>query len=119
MRLWTLWGRSRLVAQSSCANGLGREKRFDSLNRLKEEEKMAVIKKPPETVSRSLKLDQPVSDLLDDYARFVDCTADYVANFALRKTLARDPDYKKWKAAQNGASSSKRGVPSQQAGKPS
>jgi len=80
---------------------------------------MAVIKKPPESVSRSLKLDQPVSDLLDDYARFVDCTADYVANFALRKTLGRDPDYKKWKATQNGASSTKRGAPSQQTGKPS
>ena len=102
-----------------CANRLGREKRFEFVNRLEEEEKMAVIKKPPESVSRSLKLDQPVSDLLDDYARFVDCTADYVANFALRKTLARDPDYKKWKATQNGASSSKRGTPSQQAGKPS
>ena len=101
-----------------CANGLGREERFEFVSQ-QEEEKMAVIKKPPESVSRSLKLDQPVSDLLDDYARFVDCTADYVANFALRKTLARDPDYKKWKATQNGASSSKRGTPSQQAGKPS
>jgi len=79
---------------------------------------MAIIKKPPESVSRSLKLDQPVSDLLDDYARFVDCTPDYVANFALRKTLARDPDYKKWKAAQNGASGTKRGASSPQAGKP-
>ena len=118
MRLWALWGRSRLVAQSPCANGLGREERFQFVNRLEEEEKMAVIKKPPESVSRSLKLDQPVSELLDDYARFVDCTADYVANFALRKTLARDSDYKKWKATQNGASSTKRGAP-QQAGKPS
>ena len=79
---------------------------------------MAIIKKPPESVSRSLKLDQPVSDLLDDYARFVDCTPDYVANFALRKTLARDPDYKKWKASQNGAASGKRGPSSPQAGKP-
>lgn len=80
---------------------------------------MAIIKKPPESVSRSLKLEQPVSDLLDDYSRFVDCTSDYVANFALRKTLARDPDYKKWKAAQNGTTAAKRGAPSQQTGKPS
>ena len=57
--------------------------------------------------------------LLDDYARFVDCTPDYVANFALRKTLARDPDYKKWKAGQNGASAGKRGASPQQPGKPS
>jgi len=79
---------------------------------------MAIIKKPPESVSRSLKLDQPVSDLLDDYARFVDCSPDYVANFALRKTLARDPDYKKWKASRNGANGTKRETSSPQAGKP-
>jgi len=62
---------------------------------------MALVKKPPETVSRTIKLDQPVSELLDDYCRFVDCTADYVTNFTLRRTLARDPDFRKWKAARN------------------
>jgi len=76
---------------------------------------MAIIKRPPESVTRSLRLDQPVSELLDDYARFVDCSADYVANFALRKTLARDPDYKKWKAGQGADGTGKR--PSPQAGK--
>jgi len=64
---------------------------------------MALVKKPPETVNRTINLDQPVSELLDEYCRFVDCTADYVTNFTLRKTLARDPDFKKWKAARNGA----------------
>ena len=59
---------------------------------------MALIKRPPETVARSIQLEEPVSKLLDDYCRFVDCTPDYVTNFALRKMLARDPDYKKWKA---------------------
>jgi hypothetical protein len=33
--------------------------------------------------------------------KFVDGTPDYVANFALRKTLARDPEYRKWKASDN------------------
>lgn len=80
---------------------------------------MPIIQKPPESVSRSLKFEQPISDLLDDYSRFVDCTPDYVANFAVRKMLARDSDYKKWKAAQKGATGAKRGAPSQQAGKPS
>jgi len=98
---------------------LGRVEKVEFVNQHQEEGNMAIIKKPPESVSRSLKLEQPVSDLLDDYARFVDCTPDYVANSALRKTLARDPDYKKWKAAQNGAAPAKRGAPSQQAGKPS
>lgn len=69
---------------------------------------MAIIKRPPESVTRSLRLDQPVSELLDDYAKFVDCSADYVANFALRKTLARDPEYKKWKAGQGADGSAKR-----------
>jgi hypothetical protein len=107
------------VAQVNCANGLGCGEKFEFVDQHQEEESMAFIKKPPETVTRSLKLEQPVSDLLDDYSRFVDCTTDYVANFALRKTLARDADYKKWKAAQNGAPGAKRGAPSQQAGKPS
>jgi hypothetical protein len=80
---------------------------------------MAIIKRPPESVTRSLKLDQPVSELLDDYARFVDCSADYVANFALRKTLARDPDYKKWRAGQIAEVNTKRPGSGQTAGKQS
>jgi hypothetical protein len=107
------------LAHNSYANGLGRVEKVEFVNQHQEETNMAIIKKPPESVSRTLKLEQPVSDLLDDYGRFVDCTPDYVANSALPKTLARDPDYKKWKAAQNGAAPTKRGATSQQAGKPS
>jgi hypothetical protein len=62
---------------------------------------MAIVKRPPECVSRSLALEKPVSELLDDYCKFVDCTPDYVANFALKKTLSRDPEYKKWKGSKN------------------
>ena len=64
---------------------------------------MAIVKRPPESVVRSLSLEKPVSELLDDYCKFVDCTADYVANFALKKMLSRDPEYKKWKTAKIGA----------------
>jgi hypothetical protein len=64
---------------------------------------MAFIKKPPVNVERTLQLEKPVSELLDEYCRFVDCTADYVANFALRKMLARDPEYRKWKVSQDGS----------------
>jgi hypothetical protein len=64
---------------------------------------MAFIKKPPVSVERTLQLEKPVSELLDEYCRFVDCSADYVANFALRKMLARDPEYRKWKASQEAA----------------
>jgi hypothetical protein len=64
---------------------------------------MAIVKRPPESVSRSLSLEKPISELLDDYCRFVDCTPDYVANFTLKKTLSRDHEYKKWKASKNGS----------------
>jgi len=60
---------------------------------------MAIVKKPPESVNRSLSLEKPVSELLDDYSKFVDCAPDYVTNFALKKMLARDPEYKKWRAS--------------------
>jgi len=59
---------------------------------------MAYIKRPPELVNRSIKLEQPVSELLDDYSRFVECTPDHVANYALKKLLWRDPEYRKWRA---------------------
>ena len=79
---------------------------------------MAFLKKPPGNVSRSLQLEKPVSELLDDYCKFVDCTPDYVANFALRKTLARDPEYKKWKATQDGSNGNDKKRPGS-SGKPS
>jgi hypothetical protein len=65
---------------------------------------MATIKKPPEIVERTLRLEEPVSLLLDDYSRFVDCTPDYVANVALRDVLNRDRAYKRWKASVSGKS---------------
>jgi hypothetical protein len=68
---------------------------------------MAFVKKPPESIERTLHLERPVSELLDDYCRFVDCGPDYVANFALRKMLSRDPDYRKWKTAQAPTSGTK------------
>jgi hypothetical protein len=68
---------------------------------------MAYIKKPPELVSRSIKLEQPTNELLDDYARFVECTPDHVANSVLKKILWRDPEYRKWRAEQKIAAQSK------------
>jgi hypothetical protein len=63
-----------------------------------------LVKRPSESVSRSLSLEKPGSELLDNYCKFVDCSADYVANFALKKMLSRDPEYKKWKAVHTGVS---------------
>jgi len=62
---------------------------------------MAIVKRPPGPVSHSLSLEKPVSELPGDYCKFVDCTPDYVANFAMKKMLARDPEHKKWKASRN------------------
>jgi hypothetical protein len=80
--------------------------------------KMAIVEKPPETVNRPLHLERPVSVLPDNYARFVDCTADYVANFALRKLFARDREFPKWKAAAARESPASRGAAPEQPGKP-
>jgi len=61
---------------------------------------MAYIKKPPQFISRSIELEEAVSDLLNEYARFVECTPDHVANSALKKILWRDREYRKWRAEQ-------------------
>jgi hypothetical protein len=63
-------------------------------------QEMALVKKPPETIERQIRLEEPVSRLLDEYSKFVECTPDHVTNFALRRMLARDREYKKWKASQ-------------------
>ena len=59
---------------------------------------MPYIKKLPEVISRTLKLEQPVSELLDDYCRFVECSPDHVTNFVFKKLLWRDPEYRKWRS---------------------
>ncbi len=68
---------------------------------------MAYIKKPPQVVSRSIKLEQPVSELLDDYSRFVECTPDHVTNYVLKKLLWRDPEYRKWRTEQRSTTQGK------------
>ena len=58
---------------------------------------MAYIKKPPQFIIRSIELEESVSDLLNEYARFVECTPDHVANAALKKILLRDRGYRRWR----------------------
>jgi hypothetical protein len=62
-----------------------------------EEEAMPIVKKAPAILTRELHLEEPVSVLLDDYACFIDSTADHVVNSVLKKTLWRDQDYRKWR----------------------
>ena len=68
---------------------------------------MSIIKKAPAILTREFRLEEPVSLLLDDYAQFIESSADHVLNSAIKKTLWRDQDYRKWReqnrSTENGA----------------
>lgn len=59
---------------------------------------MPIVPKEPTLVKREIRLEQPVMELLDDYARFVESRADHVVNSVLKKVLTKDRDYKRWKS---------------------
>jgi len=58
---------------------------------------MSIIKKAPAIKTREVRLEEPVIELLDDYARFIESSPDHVLNSALKKVLWRDQDYRKWR----------------------
>ena len=60
---------------------------------------MPIVKKAPGTRTREVKLEEPVNELLEDYARFIESNADHVINAVLKKVLWRDQDYRKWREA--------------------
>ena len=66
---------------------------------------MSVIKKAPQILTREFRLEEPVSHLLDDYAQFIESSADHVLNSAIKKTLWRDQEYRKWREQKRSASS--------------
>lgn len=70
---------------------------------------MPIVKKAPGITAREVKLEEPVNQLLEDYARFIESSPDHVINSVLKK-LWRDQDYRKWRdqrrAAQPGPSAS-------------
>jgi hypothetical protein len=61
---------------------------------------MPIVKKAPDITTRQIRLEVPVSELLDDYARFIDSNSDHVVNTVLKKVLWRDQDYRKWRESQ-------------------
>ena len=67
---------------------------------------MSIIKKAPAIMTREVKLEEPVNELLEDYARFIESNADHVINAVLKKVLWRDQDYRKWREARRTAQSS-------------
>jgi len=64
---------------------------------------MSIIKKAAAIMTREVKLEEPVNQLLEDYARFIESSADHVINSALKKVLWRDQDYRKWREARRTA----------------
>jgi len=74
---------------------------------------MPIVKKAPGLMTREVKLEEPVNQLLEDYARFIESSPDHVVNSVLKK-LWRDQDYRKWRdqrrAAQAGASGKEQSV---------
>ena len=58
---------------------------------------MPLIKKAPAILTREVQIEEPVSQLLDDYAKFIESSPDHVVNSVLKKTLWRDQDYRKWR----------------------
>ena len=55
---------------------------------------MPLIKKAPGIVPLEVKIEEPVKELLEDYAKFIDSTPDHVVNVVLKKNLWRDQDYR-------------------------
>ena len=66
---------------------------------------MSIVKKAPGTMTREVKLEEPVNQLLEDYARFIESNADHVISAVLKKVLWRDQDYRKWREARRTAQS--------------
>ena len=58
---------------------------------------MPIVKKAPAILTREVRIEEPVSVLLDDYAQFIESSPDHVVNSLLKKTLWRDQDYRKWR----------------------
>jgi len=69
---------------------------------------MSIIKKAPAILNREFRLEEPVSLLLDDYAQFIESSPDHVLNSAIKKTLWRDQEYRKWREQKRNGGSAAR-----------
>jgi hypothetical protein len=58
---------------------------------------MPLIKKAPAIVTLEVKIEEPVKQLLEDYARFIESSPDHVVNSVIKRNLWRDQDYRKWR----------------------
>ncbi len=78
---------------------------------------MPIIKKAPEITTREIRLEEPVNELLEDYARFIESNADHVINAVLKKVLWRDQDYRKWRETHRAAQTGDKAQPTEARGK--
>ena len=69
---------------------------------------MPIVKKAPDILTREVRMEEPVSALLDDYAQFIESSPDHVVNSVLKK-LWRDQDYRKWRDDRRAAQSASSG----------
>ena len=58
---------------------------------------MPLIKKAPAIVTLEVKVEEPVKQLLEDYARFIESSPDHIVNSVIKKNLWRDQDYRRWR----------------------
>ena len=54
---------------------------------------MSFIKKPPETVTREFRLEEPLAQTLESYAKFIGSTPDHVVASALRFVFWKDKEF--------------------------
>ncbi len=55
----------------------------------------------PVVLKRKVRLEQDVSELLEDYAGFIGISAEDVLNIVLRKMIANDMEFQSWLSQQN------------------
>jgi hypothetical protein len=78
---------------------------------------MSIVKRAPSIVTREVRIEEPVSALLDDYAQFIESNVDHVVNAVLKKTLWRDQDYRKWRESRRTRTGEAAGVLVERGGK--
>jgi len=74
---------------------------------------MPIVKKAPAIMTREVKIEEPVNQLLEDYARFIESSPDHVVNAVLKKVLWRDQEYRKWRDARRTQASIDKGQPAE------
>ncbi|HKV64298.1 MAG TPA: hypothetical protein VJO16_20495 [Candidatus Acidoferrum sp.] len=57
---------------------------------------MLRISEQPVILKRKIRLEQDVSELLEDYARFIGISAEDVLNIVLQKMIANDMEFQPW-----------------------